>query len=205
MLWRCWLGSRKGIRPVKNWVVRCWCGYLSGGADLHMAQLMPLPLAVSCFCKIQIGFAFLVPAHPGSPGQRAIKRVCVCVFVNRWICATNDLWYIWCWLTVSCFSIIQIGFTFLVQADLGSPGKRAVKRVCMCVCVGVDTYGHQAFCCWSGSAGFYLGPNEHYRLFLASTQKCICSHDTSASSALWLLNDNVLYYCTHSLTCLIVV
>ena len=30
VLWRCWLGSRKGIRPVKNWVVRCWRGYLSG-------------------------------------------------------------------------------------------------------------------------------------------------------------------------------
>ena len=45
-------------------------------ADLHMAQL---PLTVSCFSKIQIGFTFLVPAHPGSPGQRAIKRVCVCV------------------------------------------------------------------------------------------------------------------------------
>ena len=44
--------------------------------DLHMSQLMPLPLTVSCFSKIQIGFAFLVPAHPGSPGQRAVKRVC---------------------------------------------------------------------------------------------------------------------------------
>ena len=49
------------------------------GADLHMAQLMPLPLTVSCFSKIQIGFTFLVPAHPGSPGQRVVKRVCVCV------------------------------------------------------------------------------------------------------------------------------
>jgi len=46
---------------------------------LHMAQLMPLPLTVSCFSKIQIGFTFLVLAYPGSPGQRAIKRVCVCV------------------------------------------------------------------------------------------------------------------------------
>ena len=54
---------------------------LEQGADLHMAQLMPLPLIVSCFSKIQIGFAFLVPAHPGSPGQRAVKRVCVCVCV----------------------------------------------------------------------------------------------------------------------------
>jgi len=52
---------------------------LEYGADLHMAQLMPLPLTLCCFSKIQIGFAFLVPAYPGSPGQRAIKRVYVCV------------------------------------------------------------------------------------------------------------------------------
>ena len=51
---------------------------LERGADLHMAQLMPLPLTVSCFSKVQIGFTFLVPAHPGSPGERAVKRVCVC-------------------------------------------------------------------------------------------------------------------------------
>ena len=48
---------------------------LDRGADLHLAQLMPLPLTVSCFSKIQIGFTFLVPAHPGSPGQRAVKWV----------------------------------------------------------------------------------------------------------------------------------
>jgi len=50
---------------------------LQRGANLHMAQLMPLPLTVSCFSKIQICFAFLVPAHPGSPGQSAVKRLCV--------------------------------------------------------------------------------------------------------------------------------
>ena len=50
---------------------------LERGADLHMAQLMLLPLTVSCFSKIQIGFIFLVPAYPGSPGKRAVKRVCV--------------------------------------------------------------------------------------------------------------------------------
>jgi len=49
---------------------------LERGAELHMAQPMPLPLTVSCFRKIQIGFTFLVPAHPGSLGQRAAKRVC---------------------------------------------------------------------------------------------------------------------------------
>jgi len=50
---------------------------LERGADLHTAELMPLPLTVSYFSKIQIGFTFLVPAYPGSPGQRAVKRMCV--------------------------------------------------------------------------------------------------------------------------------
>ena len=53
---------------------------LEQGADLHMVQLMPLPLTVSCFSKIQIGFTFLVPAHLGSPGNGCVC-VCVCVFV----------------------------------------------------------------------------------------------------------------------------
>ena len=53
---------------------------LERGAELHMAQRIPLPLTVSCFSKIQIGFTFLVLAHLGGPGQRVIKRVCVCVW-----------------------------------------------------------------------------------------------------------------------------
>ena len=73
------VGRQEGHPACKNWVVGCWRGCLERGADLHMAQLMSLPLTVSCFSKIQIGFNFLVPAHPGSPGQRAVKRVCVCV------------------------------------------------------------------------------------------------------------------------------
>ena len=71
---------------------------LERGADLHMAQLMPLPLTVSCFSKIEIGLPFLVPAHPGSSGKRAIKRVCVCVCVCTaciWPCLapTSSLFY----------------------------------------------------------------------------------------------------------------
>jgi len=54
---------------------------LERGADLHN-QLMPLPLTVSCFSKIQIGFTFLVPAYLGGSGKRAVKRVCVCVCVR---------------------------------------------------------------------------------------------------------------------------
>ena len=64
---------------------------LERGADLHMAQLMPLPLTVSCFSKIQIGVTFLVPAHPGSPGNRAVKRVCVCVCMICGCICTNLL------------------------------------------------------------------------------------------------------------------
>jgi len=57
------------------------CKKLSGlerGVYLHMAQLMPLPLTVSCFSKIQIGFTFLAQAHLGSPGK-GLLNVCVCV------------------------------------------------------------------------------------------------------------------------------
>ena len=73
------VGRQEGhpaCKKTERWgagVVIC----LERGADLHMSQLMPLPLTVSCFSKTQIGFTFLVPAHLGSPGQRAIKRVCV--------------------------------------------------------------------------------------------------------------------------------
>jgi len=72
--------GRPACKKTEWWgagVVIC----LERDADLHTAQLMQLLLAVSCFSKIQIGFTFLVPAHPGSPGQRAVKRVCVCVCV----------------------------------------------------------------------------------------------------------------------------
>jgi len=60
---------------------------LERGTDLHMAQLIPLPLTVSCFSKIQIGFTFLVPAYPDSPGKMAVKRVYVCMF--SFLCCQN--------------------------------------------------------------------------------------------------------------------
>ena len=66
---------------------------LERGADLHIVQLMPLPLTVSCSSKIQIGFTFLVPAHLGSPGKRAVKRVCVCVRVRVRACVRACVWF----------------------------------------------------------------------------------------------------------------
>jgi len=73
------VGRQEGHSACKK--TECWGAgvviCLERGADLHTSQLMPLPLTVSCFTKIQIGFTFLVPADKGSPGKRAVKRLCV--------------------------------------------------------------------------------------------------------------------------------
>jgi len=74
-----WQEGHPACKKTEWWgagVVIC----LERGADLHMAQLMPL--TISCFSKILIGFTFLVPAHLGSPGKRAVKWVCVCACVR---------------------------------------------------------------------------------------------------------------------------
>jgi len=71
-----WQEGHPACKKTEWWVagvVIC----LERDADLHTAQLMPLPLTVSCFSKIQIGFTFLLLAHLGSLRQRAVQRVCV--------------------------------------------------------------------------------------------------------------------------------
>jgi len=77
------VGRQEGHPACKK--TECWGAgmviSLERGADLHMAQLMPLSLGVSCFSKIQIGFTFLVPAHLGSPGKGPLNMCCVCVIV----------------------------------------------------------------------------------------------------------------------------
>ena len=80
VLWRCWLGDRKGIRPVKNWVVGRWHGYLSG-ARCRLAY-GPADATATHYLLLQWNpdwFTCLVPAHPGSPGKRVVKCVCVTV------------------------------------------------------------------------------------------------------------------------------
>jgi len=70
------VGWQEGHPACKN--LQCWgtgmviC--LERDADLHISQPMPLPLTVSC--------SFVVLAHLGSSGQRAVKRVCVCVLME---------------------------------------------------------------------------------------------------------------------------
>jgi len=73
------LGRQEGHLACKKLSGRvlAWLLCLQRGADLHTAQMMPLPLIASCFSKIQIGFTSLAPAHLGSSEQRAVKWVCV--------------------------------------------------------------------------------------------------------------------------------
>ena len=100
---------------------------LEQGADLHMAQLMPLPLTVSCFSKIQTGFTFLVPAYPGSPGKRAIKRVCACIIIIiqcKFARATN--------VTSACRSICLLPQA-VVKLNLISPLLDSLFAVIKCV------------------------------------------------------------------------
>jgi len=68
---------------VPAWLFIC----LERGADLHMAQLMPLPFTVCCFSKIQIGFTFLVPLTWVVPEKGPLNGcVCVCMCVCVRVC-----------------------------------------------------------------------------------------------------------------------
>ena len=81
---------------------------LERDADLHMAQLMTLPLTVSCFSKIQIGFTFLVPAHLGSPGKRAVKQVCVCACADTLVSSASEVTTLWRYTNLFIIIIIII-------------------------------------------------------------------------------------------------
>ena len=91
---------------------------LEQGADLHMAQLMPLPLTISCSNKIQIGFAFLVPAHLGSPGKRAVKRTCVRACVRACVRVSVRVRVRVC---VCAYFIFGIKLRLYPQTNFGDP------------------------------------------------------------------------------------
>ena len=107
-----------GVVGSLSWCTLRWAWSCN---HLCMAQLMPLPLTVSCFSKILVGFTFLVLAHPGSPAQRAVKRVCVsfgCWSQGLWSCSwqcqswssscKNGLSYITgCLCTVLCCRVYE--------------------------------------------------------------------------------------------------
>ena len=135
MLWHCWLGDRKGIRPVKRGMVEVgagWSGWSGAQPDGRFVCLLIFP------CTIKSRSSLLAPAHPGGPGKTAIKWLWwwwvmllmltgVSVGVRCWFdpCRLLALFRTWCqffdsrtqkhrcscltillnWSTVSCFSI----------------------------------------------------------------------------------------------------
>ena len=84
VLWCCWLGGRKGIRPVKK---------LSGGV---LAWLSVWSEVLTCICPswcqchslslASVKSRLVLPAHLGSPGKRAIKRGCVLYVQSIHVC-----------------------------------------------------------------------------------------------------------------------
>ena len=114
---------------------------LECSADLHMVQLMPLPLTVSCSSKIQIGLTFLVPAHPSSPRQRAVKRVCVCT--NR---KEIERFYIHCTKTIMLKKWVAFSaLTLLVGRQEGHP---ACKKLSGGVLAWLSGWSEVQTCIW---------------------------------------------------------
>jgi len=86
VLWRCWLGARKSIWPVKSWAMKCWCGYLSGTRyrlfAYGPADVSTVPKPNHLLLHLNLDwFCFLVPAYPGCPGKEAVKRVVVVLII----------------------------------------------------------------------------------------------------------------------------
>ena len=113
--------------------------YLERGADLHIAQLMPLSLTVCCFSKIQIGFTFLVPAHPDK-GTKGLTRVvldkgplngCVCVCVCVCVYAVFILYFV----LVFCERSVHCCFTLCLLTQLTCYVLNFWEKYCSTKCV----------------------------------------------------------------------
>ena len=87
-----------------------------------------------CYFVYLLGAFSALMLLGGKKGIRPVKKLSggVLAWLSVWSEVQTCIRPSWChWH--SCFGKIQIGFTFLVPVHLGSPGKMAVKRVCVCV------------------------------------------------------------------------
>ena len=111
VLWRCWLGGRKGIRPVKNFCggVLAWLSVWSEVQTCMWPRWYHCHSLSLASVKSRLVFTFLVLADPGSPGKRAIKRVCVCV------CSHLKMLL---WFTGQCASSCQISWWSVELAEI---------------------------------------------------------------------------------------
>ena len=123
---------------------------LEWGAGLYMAQLMPLPHTVSCFTKIEIGFTFLVVAHPGSPGKKRPLNVCMCVCVVAHPVVLENIHRI-CVLIYNCsisgilYSVLCVGDKYLKISGWWSDHTRRSEES------GIWSDNGQQCCCCTGA------------------------------------------------------
>jgi len=134
VLWHCWLGVRKSIRPIENSVMAySMVNCLECGAnDLHMVQLMPLPPIISCFSKIQNGQRFWCRLTQVVLKKRPLNvRVCVCVCARVCACVKHTF----------AFSV----FTLLVGWQ---EGHLACKILSGGVLAWLSVWGKVEICIW---------------------------------------------------------
>ena len=79
---------------------------LERGADLHMAQLMPLPLTVSCFSKVQIGLPFWYRFTRVVPDKGPLKG-CMYVCMYLWLIKVCSMYIITCG-TIQCIIYLDM-------------------------------------------------------------------------------------------------
>jgi len=87
-----WLSVWSEVKMIYIWSSWCHCR-----------------LIVSCFIKIQIGLAFLVPAYPGCPGKRPLNGLSVCFAVLTRV-TLFVFWLFFC--VVSCLPFLLVVFEF---------------------------------------------------------------------------------------------
>ena len=157
VLWCCWLGGRKGIRPVKNRVV--WLSVWSEVQTCTWPRWCHCR-SLSCFSKIQIGFTFLVLAHLGSPGKIAVVCVCVCVRAR----ARAARACVRARVRVRARALVYVCARVYARVRV-----RACVRACVCACVYV--YVHSVCVCVCVTVCVWLCV---YTVCVHSVCDCVC-------------------------------
>jgi len=160
---------------------------LEWGADcLHIAQLMPLPLTISCFSKFQIGFTFLVPAHRVVLDRGPLNG-CLCVCVCVCVCChcftvihTTAVMSLFSWVFLF-WCVLDKLFTYLLnccvvekrawsQADVnGSQGPQSYRVLYWLVSLKIFTLSHSV----NQTTGY---ASQHYLLPVPRTHTHTHTH-----------------------------
>jgi len=100
VLWRCWLHGRKGIQPVKIWVVRYWCGYLSGVRCKWFEYGPPDATAIpSSLASVKSKMVYISAAGLPRLSWKKSLNGCSVVIVVNWNTVLTSGWLSVCLVT----------------------------------------------------------------------------------------------------------